>query len=72
MEVAGVNSPAAPANIPLASGGPPIITARMVAMRDQLSRELGYTGGKQAAWWQVLERLLDVYDGWQQEARGRT
>ena len=61
-----------PQNIPLAAGGPPIIATRMMRMRDQLSRELGYPPGQVAAWWQVLERLLDVHDGWQQEARGRT
>lgn len=61
-----------PLNIPLASGGPPIVATRMMAMRDQLSRELGYPAGKYVAWWQVFERLLDVHDGWQQEARGRT
>lgn len=60
-----------PPNIPLAAGGPPIIATRMMAMRAQVSRDLGYPDGKLAAWWQVLERLLNVYDGWQQEARGR-
>ena len=61
-----------PQNIPLAAGGPPIVATRMMALREQMSRELGYPAGQSAAWWQVLERLLDVYDGWQQEARGRT
>ena len=67
-----MSSPSSPpANIPLAAGGPPIITERMVEFRTQLSRELGYPPPKLAAWWQVFERLLDVHDGWQQEARGR-
>lgn len=51
-----------PPNIPLAAGGPPVIATRMMSARDRISRDLGYPDGKSAAWWQVLERLLDVYD----------
>lgn len=61
-----------PPNIPLAAGGPPIIATRMVELRTKLSRELGYASPQLVPWHRVLERLLDVYDGWQQEARGRT
>lgn len=51
-----------PANIPLASGGPPIVAIRMMAARDEISRELGYPPGQLAAWWQVLQKLLDDRD----------
>lgn len=51
-----------PANIPLAAGGPPIVATRMMAARDEISRELGYPPGQLAAWWQVLQKLLDDRD----------
>jgi hypothetical protein len=51
-----------PQNIPLAAGGPPIIATRMIDARARISRDLGYPDGKSAAWWQVLEQLLNTYD----------
>jgi hypothetical protein len=66
VEVAGMSGPpphpAAPANIPLAAGGPPIVTTRMMKARAEISRELGYPDGKVVAWWRVLEQLLDARD----------
>jgi hypothetical protein len=58
--MSGPESP--PANIPLASGGPPVIATRMMTARAEISAELGYPPGKLVAWWQVLEQLLDARD----------
>lgn len=55
------NPDSVPANIPLASGGPPVIATRMVALRAEISRDKGYPPGRLVAWWQVLETLLDSY-----------
>jgi hypothetical protein len=58
-----VSSPSSPPpNIPLASGGPPIVATRMMEARAEISRELGYPDGKVVPWWRVLEQLLDARD----------